>query len=40
VWTFAYFSGVPTRILYDNTKIVVARILGGDERQRMGACSR
>jgi transposase len=26
---FAYFGGVPTRILYDNTKIAVARILGG-----------
>jgi transposase len=34
VQAFAYFGGVPTRILYDNTKIAVARILGGDERQR------
>jgi transposase len=34
VRAFAYFGGVPTRILYDNTKIAVARILGGQERQR------
>jgi transposase len=27
-----YFGAVPTRILYDNTKIAVARILGGEER--------
>jgi transposase len=31
---FAYFGGVPTRILYDNTRIAVAKILGGEERQR------
>src|SRR5258705_9517460 len=31
---FAYFGGVPTRILYDNTKIAVAKILGGEERLR------
>ena len=31
---FAYFGGVPTRILYDNTKIAVAKILGGEQRQR------
>jgi transposase len=36
---FAYFGAVPTRILYDNTKIVVARILGGEERQRTRAFS-
>jgi transposase len=29
---FDYFGAVPTRILYDNTKIAVARILGGEER--------
>ena len=29
--------GVPTRILYDNTKIAVAKILGGAERQRTRA---
>jgi transposase len=31
---FAYFGGVPTPILYDNTRIAVAKILGGEERQR------
>jgi transposase len=36
---FAYFGGVPTRILYDNTKIAVAKILGGAERQRARAFS-
>jgi len=36
---FAYFGGVPTRILYDNTKIAVAKILGGTERQRTRAFS-
>ena len=39
VRAFAYFSAVPTRILYDNTKIAVARILGGEERQRTRAFS-
>ncbi|MGB9145149.1 MAG: IS21 family transposase [Acidobacteriaceae bacterium] len=39
VLAFAYFGAVPTRILYDNTKIAVARILGGDERQRTRAFS-
>jgi transposase len=34
VQAFAYFGGVPTRILYDNTKIAVAKILGGEQRQR------
>jgi transposase len=34
VRAFAYFGGVPTRILYDNTKIAVAQIPGGEERQR------
>ena len=34
VRAFAYLGGVPTRILYDNTKIAVAKILGGEERQR------
>ena len=33
----AYFGAVPIRILYDNTKIAVARILGGEERQRTRA---
>jgi transposase len=39
VRAFAYFGGVPTRILYDNTKIAVAKILGGQERQRTRAFS-
>ncbi len=34
---FEYFGAVPTRILYDNTKIAVARILGGEERTRTKA---
>jgi transposase len=36
---FAYFGGVPTSILYDNTKLAVARILGGGERQKTRAFS-
>ena len=39
VRAFAYFGGVPTRILYDNSKIAVARILGGEERQKTRAFS-
>jgi transposase len=39
VLAFTYFCAVPTRILYDNTKIAVARILGGDQRQRTRAFS-
>src|ERR1039457_2796945 len=39
VRAFAYFSAVPTRIRYDDTKIAVARILGGEERQRTRAFS-
>jgi transposase len=39
VRAFAYFGGVPTRLLYDNTKIAVAKILGGEERQRTRAFS-
>jgi transposase len=31
---FTFFGGVPRSILYDNTKIAVARILGDGERQR------
>lgn len=31
---FAYFDGVPARIVYDNTKIAVARILGDGTRKR------
>ena len=31
---FTYFGGVPRRIVYDNTKLAVARILGDGPRQR------
>ena len=31
---FRYFGGVPRRIVYDNTKLAVARILGAGTRQR------
>jgi transposase len=34
---FAYFGGVPRTILYDNTKIAVARILGDGARVRTRA---
>ena len=34
VQAFAFFGGVPQSILYDNTKIAVAKILGGGKRQR------
>ena len=31
---FSFFGGVPRSILYDNTMIAVARILGDGKRQR------
>ena len=34
VQAFAFFGGVPQSILYDNTKIAVARILGDGKRVR------
>jgi transposase len=34
VRAFQFFGGVPQSILYDNTKIAVARILGDGKRQR------
>jgi len=34
VSAFAFFGGVPLSMLYDNTTIAVARILGGGTRQR------
>jgi transposase len=34
VKAFAFFGGLPHSILYDNTKIAVARILGDGKRQR------
>jgi transposase len=36
---FAYFGGVPRTILYDNTKLAVARILGDGTRTRTRAFS-
>ena len=39
VRAFEYFGAVPTRILYDNTKLAVARILGDGERQETRAFS-
>ena len=36
---FRYFGGVPRRIVYDNTKLAVARILGDGTRQRTQAFS-
>ena len=34
---FAFFGGVPLSILYDNTKLAVAKILGDGERKRTQA---
>jgi transposase len=34
VQAFAFFGGVPKSILYDNTKIAVAKILGNGKRKR------
>ena len=39
VRAFAYWGGVPTAILYDNTKLAVARILGDGTRQKTRAFS-
>ena len=39
VHAFAYFGGVPTRVLYDNTKLAVARILGNGARLKTQAFS-
>src|SRR5450755_3325338 len=39
VRAFAYFKGVPRQILYDNTKLAVAKILGGGERKKTRAFS-
>jgi transposase len=36
---FAYFGGVPRTILYDNTKLAVARILGDGTRKKTQAFS-
>jgi transposase len=37
IQAFAYFGGVPISILYDNTKLAVARILGDGTRQKTRA---
>ena len=37
VQAFAYFGGVPTTILYDNTRLAVAKILGDGTRQKTRA---
>ena len=37
VSAFAFLGGVPQSVLYDNTKLAVARILGGGRRQRTKA---
>ena len=34
VAAFAYFGGVPQSILYDNTKLAVAKIVKGGQRLR------
>ena len=39
VRAFAYFGGVPRQTLYDNTKLAVAKILGGGERKKTRAFS-
>ena len=39
VRAFEYFGGVPTRILYDNTTLAVARIPGDGERNKTRAFS-
>ena len=39
VRAFAYLGGVPRCILYDNTRLAVARILGDGERQKTRAFS-
>ena len=39
VSAFAFFGGVPRSILYDNTKLAVARVLGDGKRQRTRAFS-
>jgi len=36
VSAFAYFGGVPRQILYDNTKLAVAKILGAESGRRRG----
>lgn len=35
VQAFEFFGGVPTRIVYDNTKVAVAQIMGGSKERRL-----
>jgi len=35
VQAFEFFGGVPTRIVYDNTKVAVAQIIGGSKERRL-----
>jgi transposase len=39
VAAFAFFGGVPTKTAYDNTRIAVSRIVGGNERTLDGQVS-
>ena len=39
IQAFTYFGGVPISLLYDNSKLAVARILGNGERQKTRAFS-
>jgi transposase len=39
VSAFAFFGGIPQSILYDNTKLAVARICGDGKRERTRAFS-
>jgi transposase len=39
VSAFAFFGGIPQSILYDNTKLAVARIAGDGKRERTRAFS-
>ena len=39
VSAFAFFGGIPRSILYDNTTLAVARIMGDGERRRTQAFS-
>jgi transposase len=39
VWAFAFFGGVPQSILFDNTTLAVAKILGDGTRKRTIAFS-
>jgi hypothetical protein len=40
VRAFGFFGGVPRRISYDNSKVAVAKVLGGRDRKVTDACNR